>query len=110
MEPGEDLVRLVDDDKVERRTGGKRFRSAFTPGELTAGAPSARLWAMTRPASMVLPSPTSSARMHPPSRRRRSAKMTASIWCGFGSIRRLEASRSAWRRPLPTLEAPRSIL
>src|SRR5439155_5475971 len=151
VEPGEDLVRLVDDDKVERRTGGKRFRSAFTPGELTADqidprggevrvilarldaeqvqqlvchcpirdlgtmsrmrcAPSARLWAMTRPASMVLPSPTSSARMHPPSRRRRSAKMTASIWCGFGSIRRLEASRSAWRRPLPTLEAPRSIL
>src|SRR5439155_86480 len=36
VEPGEDLVRLVDDDKVERRTGGKRFRSAFTPGELTA--------------------------------------------------------------------------
>ena len=50
-------------------------------------APSARSWAMTRPASMVFPRPTSSARMHPPSRNRPSAKITASIWCGLASTR-----------------------
>ena len=46
----------------------------------TRWAPSARLCAITSPASIVFPSPTSSARMQPPSRSRRSAKMTASIW------------------------------
>ncbi len=132
VQPGEDLVRLVDDHQVERRRGAERRRAALAARELAADqeharargsssglsrawmpkslnssfchwpisdlgtisrmrcAPSARLCAMTSPASIVLPSPTSSARMQPPSRSRRSAKITASIWCGLGSIR-------AWR-------------
>ena len=36
MEPSEDLVRLVDHDKVERRCGPERCGAALAPGKLPA--------------------------------------------------------------------------
>ena len=59
--------------------------------------PSATSWAMTMPASMVFPSPTSSASMQPPRDSESSANAAASTWCGLRSTR---ASESALREPL----------
>ena len=36
VEPGEDLVRLVDDDQVERWHSAERLGAAFASGELAA--------------------------------------------------------------------------
>ena len=47
--------------------------------------PSATSWAMTIPASIVFPSPTSSASMHPPRDSESSANAAASTWWGFKS-------------------------
>ena len=47
--------------------------------------PSAQLWSIKSPASMVLPKPTSSARMAPRESGLRKAKSAASIWCGLRS-------------------------
>jgi len=52
---------------------------------------------------------TSSARMHPPSGMRSSAKITASIWCGLGSMRpRVRALASSVEPRLLDPEAPRA--
>ena len=53
-------------------TSTRRFRSAH-------------FWAMSNPASMVLPSPTSSARIAPRESGFRKANSAASIWCGLRS-------------------------
>ena len=63
-------------------------------------APSASSWAITRPALIVFPSPTSSARMQPPSGIRRRANITASIWWGVGSTRPRRCD-DTWRRRSP---------
>ena len=46
---------------------------------------SAQSWDSRRPASMVLPNPTSSARITPLEKGLRRAKRAASTWCGFRS-------------------------
>ena len=47
--------------------------------------PSATSWAMTMPASIVFPRPTSSASMQPPRDSESSAKHAASSWWGLRS-------------------------
>ena len=90
--------------RVRRGRRGSRVSAATGRGEAWERprgrvlSPRASIWAMTRPASIVFPRPTSSARMRPPSLRRDRANMTASIWCGFGSI--LAARRGAAKRRL----------
>ena len=80
------LARLDAEERVQ--LGLPLARAAtWARSSRTRRMPSASSCEMISPASIVLPSPTSSARMQPPSGMRRSAKTTASIWWGFGSMR-----------------------
>jgi hypothetical protein len=54
-------------EEQAREKGAHCPRRDLGATDSTRLVPFARNWAMTRPASAVLPSPTSSARMHPPS-------------------------------------------
>ncbi len=85
--------------KREQSSSRHWFRSDAGTSTMARPRPSEASCASTRPASMVLPSPTSSASTAPPVGSAASAKAAASTWCGL-------RSSDAWARAGARRAAP----
>ena len=80
-----ELHKVVDWSKIDKEDAGRAIKTRF--------APDSRTYFSTSPASMVFPSPTSSARTMPPVFNAWIAAQKALIWWGFNSI---FASKRKW--------------